>query len=385
MSYVVQAARRLLIVEDDRAFQHLLLQTLDESFNVDVVPSGEAAIERFEHLLPEIVLLDLMLPGISGYEVCRRLRTIAGTRRCQIIVVSGRSARVEQVEAFAAGADDYVTKPIESREFLSRLYLHCQLLDSVAQAASLSSLIESKNVAYRRLSEERLQDLLATQDVAMSALAKLAEYRDPDTGAHLARMQAYSYLLAQELATEPQFAATIDAQFLTDLNRSSPLHDIGKVAIGDDILLKPSRLTTAEFDAMKQHVAIGAQILEDAATRSARGGFLRMAIDIARFHHEWFDGSGYLAGLSGTAIPLAARIVAVADVYDALTSKRPYKRAFASEVAAEMIERESGSHFDPDVVAAFRRAMPKLLQVALTPQLANATDMPFRVEAKQLV
>jgi putative two-component system response regulator len=355
--------RRILIVEDDRAFQHLLISLLDNRFVVDAVPSGEAAIEFFEHAAPDIVLLDLSLPGIDGYETCRRMRAKETISRAQVIVVSARSSADEQVQAFAVGADDYVVKPIEAREFVARLKLHCNLLDSKEQTNALTRLIESRNLAYRRLSEERLQDLLATQDVAMSALAKLAEYRDTDTGEHLERMQAYSQLLAQDMARQRPFKSVIDQQFLVDLWRSSPLHDIGKVAIGDDILLKPGRLTTDEFNQMKQHVAIGAQILEDAAARSARGGFMQMAIDIARFHHEWFDGTGYLLGLTGEDIPLAARIVAVADVYDALTSERPYKTALRPEVAREMIERETGSHFDPEVVAALHRSFDKFLTV----------------------
>jgi len=193
------------------------------------------------------------------------------------------------------------------------------------------------------------------QDVAAAALAKMAEFRDTDTGEHLTRMRSYTQILAEELSQNSDYADQIDEQFLEDIYRASPLHDIGKVGIRDAILLKPGPLSDEEFETMKQHTTIGANILEHVAIGMPGAGFLRMAAVIARFHHEWFDGRGYPAGLIGTEIPLPARIVALADAYDAITSARPYKKAIPSAIARAIVERESGTHFDPVVVEAFQR------------------------------
>jgi putative two-component system response regulator len=185
------------------------------------------------------------------------------------------------------------------------------------------------------------------------ALAHVAVSRDPETGEHLQRMQRYTQIIAQELADNGPYAAIVDRRFLEDLYRSSPLHDIGKVTIADSILQKPGRLTTGEFEEMKRHVVVGGQTLEMARDRVGPGTFMDMAAEIARYHHERFDGTGYYVGLRGKEIPLSARIVALADVYDALTSKRVYKPPYGPDAAREIIVRDSGSHFDPVIVDAF--------------------------------
>lgn len=202
---------------------------------------------------------------------------------------------------------------------------------------------------------EKNEQLAATRDVAVYTLAKVAESRDTDTGRHLERICAYSLILANELRKDPGFCGVIDQEFLTNLRQSSPLHDIGKVSISDSILLKPGRLTPDEFDAMKNHATVGSDILQDVVAHRSEATFLKMATIVARYHHERYDGSGYPEGLAGKAIPLAARIVALADVYDALTSERPYKEAYSPETTRNMIVNQSGMHFDPDVVEAFLR------------------------------
>ncbi|MBS0209169.1 MAG: HD domain-containing protein [Planctomycetes bacterium] len=221
-----------------------------------------------------------------------------------------------------------------------------------------------------RVVEQQTQEVVATRDLSMFAMAKLAESRDPETGQHLERMREYSQMLAIQLSNEGPYADLIDAQFLQDLYRSTPLHDIGKVAIPDNILLKPGKLTPSEFDIMKGHALIGAETLEDVVRHSSSGSFMRMAADIAKYHHERFNGNGYPHGLRGAEIPLAARIVALADVFDALTSPRVYKAAFDPEVARRMIEAECGQHFDPVVVEAFRVCYPQFLP--LIPQRNDA-------------
>lgn len=210
---------------------------------------------------------------------------------------------------------------------------------------------------------ERTAQIAETRDVAMFVIASLAESRDPETGEHLERIRSYCHILAEELRDNSDYSEWIDEKFIEDLYRSSPLHDIGKVGIPDCILLKPGSLTDSEFEMMKQHSLIGAEALGKTIRTDTNAGFLTMAADIARYHHERFDGSGYPDGLKGKEIPLAARIVAIADVYDALTSSRVYKPAFRPEIAYMMICQERGKHFDPVIVDAFVAKYQDFLQV----------------------
>ena len=214
--------------------------------------------------------------------------------------------------------------------------------------------------------KERTEQISKTQDAAVFALANLAESRDPETGEHLIRLRSYCEIIARQLREDSEYSDQIDDLFLDNLYRSSPLHDIGKVGIPDSILLKPGGLTDREFNLMKEHVLIGAKALEKTIqNESSSKTFLQMAVDIARYHHERFNGQGYMEGLEGTAIPLAARITAIADVFDALTSVRVYKSAFQPEVAKSMIEEESGEHFDPVIVKAFLDCYDQLYNIAV--------------------
>jgi putative two-component system response regulator len=211
--------------------------------------------------------------------------------------------------------------------------------------------------------QQRTVEILGTRDVTVFALAQLAESRDPETGDHLKRMREYAQLLAEHLASEGPYVDEIDEEFLSDFYRSTPLHDIGKVGIPDKILLKPGALTVQEFDIMKRHTLIGAEALEKAARISPFGGFLHMAANVARYHHERYDGSGYPVGLRGNQIPLVGRIAALADVFDALTSNRVYRGAMPIEQARQIIEQDSGTHFDPVVVEAFRFCFDDFLEI----------------------
>ena len=236
---------------------------------------------------------------------------------------------------------------------IARVRLHAQLQHAHHRVASIRTEIDSRNSELKRLAEQRMQDIVNIQDVAVFTLAKVAD-RATARAAAISRGASLHQVLAEHLAAGGPYAEHIDRRFLQDLYRSSPLHDIGKVAIRDDILLKPGRLTPDEFEIMKQHAVIGADILDEAVARCNGAGFLTMAAEIARYHHERFDGSGYPSGRRGRQIPLPARIVALADVYDAVTSVRPYKPAFPSAYARQLIEEQSGRHFDPVVVDAFR-------------------------------
>ena len=260
-----------------------------------------------------------------------------------------------------------IDRLVESQQnCISRLDRVVKLVETERQelAESHSSLANRADTLSRRLLD-RTVEILGTRDAVVFALAHLAEARDPAKGDHLFRIREYAQTLAEYLATDSPYAKQIDRQFLRDLYRATPLHDIGQVSIPDDVLLKPGPLTAEEVRVMQQHAQMGAEVLERTTIASPFGSFLGMAVDIARHHHERFDGQGYPDGLQGTQIPLAARFVAVADVFDALTSQRRYRDAIDVEEACEMILRESGSRFDPEIVSAFEACLERFVQIQL--------------------
>ncbi|MBS0207693.1 MAG: response regulator [Planctomycetes bacterium] len=346
-------------------FRRLLTTLLSKETGCEVrqAHGGAEAIDAAELWRPDLVILDISMPRLDGFAACHALKQGKLKPAPQVMMVSAHSTLEEQVKAFSAGADDYLVKPIDHLEFRSRVHLHFRLREAQAVVKRSQRKLRKRHAELQRLTSERSREMLATQDIAIFTLAKVAESRDNETGMHLTRMREYSQLLACDLRDRSPYADQIDNTFLDDLYRSSPLHDIGKVGIPDAVLLKPGRLTVEEFEIMKQHASIGANILQQAVKQSASGSFLAMAALIAQSHHERWDGTGYPRGLAGADIPLPGRIVAVADVFDALTSKRPYKEPWPAEKAAQYIEEQSGSHFDPVIVDAFRRVLPRFLDV----------------------
>jgi putative two-component system response regulator len=350
---------RILLVDDDPAIRRLIRGALGKHYNVQEAASGEEALELSASFAPHLALLDIVMPGLDGFEACRQLKQRCPHSALQVIMVSSRTSMADMRRAMEAGADDYVSKPFDLYTLCSRVELHFRLFDALRRLET----VENQRSASERAAAELGREISAVQHATVLALANIAESRDEDTGEHQVRIREYCVALAEHLRHDSPYAARIDDRFLSDLYESSPLHDIGKVGISDAILLKPGRLTPSEFDAMKLHTIIGANALDRATVSGGRSTFLSMAAIIARFHHERFDGSGYLAGLRGQEIPLPARIVAVADVYDALTSVRPYKAAIEPDVAREMILEQSGKHFDPVIVEAFRDSFEELLRI----------------------
>lgn len=357
------APGRVLIVDDLPLNVEILCKVLRKHYELATAENGLECLEQVARFQPQVVLLDIMMPGINGYETCRRIKAGCQGQFVQVILVSGKASPHERLEGYDALADDYVVKPFHHDELLSKVRVQMRLWEAQRELANARDQLQRHAAGLEQLVAERTRQLVETQDSLVFALARLTESRDSDTGNHLQRMRAYSMLIAQQLREAPQYAVCISDEFLHDLYRAAPLHDVGKVGVPDAILLKPGRLTPDEFEVMKQHVALGAETLDRVRSHCGSNAFLTMAAEIARFHHEWYDGRGYLAGASGVDIPLAARIVAVADVFDALTSTRPYKRAYSHEVAREMVLNESGTHFDPGVVAAFHACFPALVAI----------------------
>ena len=314
----------VLVVEDDEFTAELLEHSLLEfGYEVTLAHDGREAFRQIRSGRYRLVVSDWEMPQMSGPELCRQIRARRSGSYVYVILLTSHSETQHVVEGLNAGADDFLTKPFQPQELCVRL----------------------------RAGERILA--LEGRDLTIFAMAKLAEFRDPDTGAHLERIREYCRLLAVQLARHDGYQNQIDGEYVDLLYLTSPLHDIGKVGIPDQVLLKPGRLNKEEFEVMKQHAAIGGQTLDAVGAAHPNAQFLRMARDIAWTHHEKYDGSGYPHGLAGEEIPLCGRILAVADVYDALTTKRIYKPAYSHEVARETILEGSGKHFDPMIVGAF--------------------------------
>ena len=317
----------VLIAEDDEISREMLEHMLvGAGYNVHAVENGAQALEAIREQSFRLVISDWDMPGMNGVELCRAIRSSDVNGYVYVLLLTTHCGPEAIVEGMSAGADDFMSKPFHPQELLVRL----------------------------RAGERVLS--LETREMVIFSLARLAESRDPETGHHLERVQRYARVLAQQLARNSKLRGQIDAEFIRLVYLTAPLHDIGKVGIPDSVLLKPGRLSCEEFEIMKMHTIYGAQTLDAALERFPEARFLRMARNIAAHHHERFDGTGYPSKLAGEDIPLCARIVALADVYDALTSKRVYKEEFSHSIARGIIVRDSGTHFDPDVVEAFERS-----------------------------
>jgi putative two-component system response regulator len=313
------------------------------------VASGAQALRAAAQEPPDLVLVDVRLPGMPGLELCRRLKLDPRLRGVPVIFTSGRKGTDDKVEAYRAGAVDYVTRPFHDEEVLERILTHLRL-------GREQTALHGQAAALGLRLAEQLQAVAASQLATIYALAKLVETRDIDTGRHIERVQALSRALAEEMRRQGLHPQQLTPGFIDDLEQAAALHDIGKVGTPDAVLLKPGVLTAEEFEEMKQHCILGARTLDAVLERHPENQFLRMGADVARSHHERWDGTGYPDGLAGAAIPLVARIVALADYYDALTSTRVYRPALPHPDISGRIRRASGTHFDPAVVAAFEAA-----------------------------
>ena len=341
---------RILIVDDEPLNIELLVELLKENYRTLVAKNGQQALQRAQSL-PDLILLDVMMPDMDGYSVCAQLKADPKTAHIPIIFVTAMNDVDAEMRGFALGAVDYITKPISPPIVQARVHNHLQL-HAARQA------LEQHNQQLEQLVAERTREVELTQDVTILCMASLAETRDTDTGNHIRRTQHYVRLLAKQLCTHPRFQAELSEQNITLLFKSAPLHDIGKIGIPDHILLKPERLDPVEFELMKRHAVIGYELLKESESTILQTGAM-----IALTHHEKFDGSGYPYRVLGDAIPLFGRIVAVADVFDALTSARPYKPAWSLDAAADYLREHSGRHFDPVCVDAFFSVWDDVLAV----------------------
>lgn len=341
MNTTNQPTANILVVDDTVANLRLLEGLLrEQGFKVRPVTNGPEAIKAATRECPDLILLDINMPEMDGYEVCRRLKEDDVLSRVPVIFISALNETMDKVKAFGVGGVDYVSKPFQFEEVLARVQAHLTI-------RRLQAGLERHNWNLHVLVRAQMAEISDSQRATIFALSKLAESRDDDTGQHLDRVQAYCRLLGTALHDDPRYAEVVTEEFLENLIYASPLHDIGKVGIPDAVLCKPGKLTPEEFATMKTHTLIGAKTLKSVLDSYPGNAFVQMGLEIARSHHEKWDGSGYPDRLTGTDIPLSARIMAVADVYDALTSERCYKNAMPHDDAMDIIVQGAGNHFDP--------------------------------------
>jgi len=338
----------VLVVDDTPDNLALMSGLLKDLYRVKVASSGEKALEIARgDGPPDLILLDVMMPGLSGYDVCGELKADPVTRDIPVIFLTAMAATEDEKRGLDLGAVDYITKPISPPIVLARVATHLQI-------KAAADFLKDKNQYLESEVARRTRELSAIQDVTILAMASLAETRDSDTGNHIRRTQFYLKALAERLQEHPRFRHFLDPPTIDLLFKSAPLHDIGKVGIPDHILLKPGGLEPAEYEIMKTHTTLGRDAIQQAEDRlGMEVDFLRFAKEIAYCHQERWDGSGYPDGLGGDNIPIPARLMAVADVYDALVSRRVYKAAMPHERAMEILLAGRGTHFDPDVIDAF--------------------------------
>jgi putative two-component system response regulator len=338
----------VLVVDDTADNLSLMAGLLKDTYRVKVANSGEKALKIVQgDSPPDLILLDIMMPGMSGYEVCQLLKSSNATRNIPIIFLTAMTAVEDEKKGLELGAADFITKPISPPIVMARVATQLQV-------KAAADFLRDQNAYLENEVAKRTAELSAVQDVTIMAMASLAETRDSDTGNHIRRTQYYVKVLAEKLSTHPRFRSYLTTSAIDTLFKSAPLHDIGKVGIPERILLKPGKFTPEEFEIMKSHTTLGRDAIVRAEQQlNLKVDFLNCAKEIAYFHQEKWDGSGYPTGASGDAIPISARLMALADVYDALISRRVYKEGMPHEKAAAIIVEGRGTHFDPDMVDAF--------------------------------
>ena len=378
MHYIYPSAT-VLVVDDTPDNLMLIADLLRNRYRVKAANSGEKALRLLQgDALPDLILLDIMMPGLSGYDVAKQLKRAPRTRNIPIIFLTAMAAAEDEIRGLGLGAADYITKPIIPPVLLARV-------ETQIKVKAAADFLRDQNDFLEQEVQRRTREVTAIQDVTIHAMASLAETRDNETGNHIRRTQHYVKLMAELLREHPRFGHFLDEETIKLLFKSAPLHDIGKIGIPDRILLKPGRYTAEEFEIMKTHTTLGRDAIQHAEDQlGITVDVLQLAKEIAYSHQEKWDGSGYPQGLAGDDIPISARLMALADVYDALISRRVYKPGMPHAQAVEIIREGRGAHFDPDICDAFLAHSERFLAIAaqfadsdqdLVKQLAEAKSV----------
>lgn len=339
----------ILVIDDTPDNLFLVTNLLKDLYTVKVANSGEKALQFLNETLiaPDLILLDIMMPVLNGYDVLKKIKENPKLQNIPVVFLTAKSSVEDEKLGFDLGANDYITKPISPPILLARV-------KTQLENKAISDFLRDKNEFLEKEIEKRTKDVVAIQNVTIFAMASLAETRDSETGNHIKRTSNYVKMLAKKLQNHPKFKAYLTDEMIDTLYKSAPLHDIGKIGIPDYILLKPGKLTPEEFEIMKTHTTLGKEAIEHAEKELGyEVDFLKTAKEIAYSHQEKYDGSGYPLGLKGDEIPISARLMSIADVYDALRSKRIYKNSLNLEMTLKIMKEGRGSHFDPDMLDAF--------------------------------
>jgi len=343
----------IFLVDDDPTNLAAGSVTLDQHYDVLTFNSGERLLKTLEKASPDLILLDVAMPEMDGYEVIKRLKSNTETARIPVIFLTAKNDAESELEGLSLGAIDYITKPFSPPRLLKRIEVHLLV------EAQKKELIHFNN-NLQQMVDAKTKTVVELQNAILTTMAELVECRDIVTGGHIERTQTYLRIFLEALQQRNLFANETATWNLELVWQWAQLHDVGKIAIKDNILNKPSKLTDAEFEEVKTHPAFGAQVIEKIGESTTDKTFLEYATIFALTHHEKWDGSGYPSGLKGEAIPLLGRIMAVVDVYDALVSERPYKKAFSHTEALKIISESSGTHFDPTLVDVFLAVSEKI-------------------------
>lgn len=353
----------LLVVDDTPANLNLLAGLLNTEFRVRLATGGARALELAKRHLPELVLLDVMMPDMDGYEVCRRLKRDSRTRDIPVIFISALTQAEDEARGFEAGGADFIQKPIRPPTLRARVRAHLRV-------KAWEDMLRQRNERPETRLPARLSPVELLRDATLFVMVSMAEYRHEETGNHVKRTQEYVRVLAEHLLAHPgedAVAAKLDVAAIELLAMSAPFHDIGNLTIPDGILLQPGRLDAEAFKVVKTHCLHGWEMLRRAAKRMGGDSTcLNFALEIVRHHHERWDGTGYPDGLAGHAIPFSARLMAVADVYDALINQRPYKDSLPHDEAMRRLVAGAGSQFDPAVVDAMLACEQRFIDIART-------------------
>lgn len=350
----------ILVVDDTPDNLFLVSNLLKDLYSVKVANSGEKALKYLSEtsLLPDLILLDIMMPVLSGYDVIKKIKENPHLNNIPVVFLTAKSSIQDEKMGLEFGASDYITKPIYPPILLARV--KTQLENKAA-----ADFLKDHNEFLEKEIQKRTREIVAIQDVTIFAMASLAETRDNETGNHIRRTSNYVRVLAKKLQTHPKFKEYLTDEMINTLYKSAPLHDIWKIGIPDHILLKPGKLTPEEFEVMKTHTTLGKEAIEHAENQLGfQVDFLKTAKEIAYSHQEKYDGSGYPLGLKADEIPISARLMTVADVYDALISKRVYKESFDLNLAIEIMKDGRGTHFDPDMLDAFLEVKDEFEKIA---------------------
>lgn len=329
----------VLVVDDNTGILTLINQVLQGHYRTILLTSGEQALKYLQGNVPDLIVLDIEMPGMNGYEILHKIKEDPRLVSIPVIFFTALSDNESELEGLSHGAIDYISKPVIPKLLLRRIHIQLELY---RYQHKLEEMVQTKTLQLVRL-----------QQTTINTLTELSESRDVNTGSHIKRTSLYVETLVRKYAQDPRHSNELGREQIENIISAAPLHDIGKMAIPDAILLKPGPLLPEEFEIMKTHVEIGARTLRKATEELGFSSFLDMGLELCLTHHEKWNGTGYPQGLVGDAIPLSGRIMAVADVYDALTSFRPYKEPFTHEKAADIIMEGRGSHFDPDLTDVF--------------------------------